>query len=101
LSTKTCFVMASVMKLCAVKATLYLWSDMNLYLYVQCLLSNLGKIQCKLSEHNTVEFHENRHREGHTFLMGVNKITFTCVLISLASPSHPYCLTYILHLLKV
>lgn len=25
------------------------------------------------------EFCENRYREGHTFLVGVNEITFTCV----------------------
>jgi len=44
--------------------------------------SDMGKIWSKNSEHNGVqcEFRENRHKEGRTFLMGVNEITFSCLL---------------------
>jgi hypothetical protein len=43
----------------------------------------LSKMWFNRSAHNSVEhleFHENDCREGHTYLMGVNEITFTCVV---------------------
>jgi hypothetical protein len=38
------------MKTCAVKATVYVWTYVNLYLYVEYLLSNWYKV----FQHNTV-----------------------------------------------
>jgi len=42
------------------------------------------------------EFHKNQRKDGHAFLMGVHKITFTFMLTSFsASPPHPHHSTYI------
>jgi len=59
------------LKMCTKKAKLYLAAYMNFHLYFPHSLSNLGEIQRSwlLTEPLQIcEFHEDRQREGQTFL---------------------------------
>lgn len=47
--------------------------------YFHEFVCDLGEIRCKRSAVEHCEFRENRRRQGHTFLMGVNEISFTRV----------------------
>jgi len=60
---------------------LYTGAEVNFCPYIERLLTDLGEIPYKLCAHDAVEcfceFHENRLREGRTFLLGVNGSTGT------------------------
>jgi hypothetical protein len=64
------------MKITVLKAVPFSKVSMNVYLYFPHLLSDLGKIR----DLHIMLFHENWHWEGHTFVTGINEITFACVL---------------------
>jgi hypothetical protein len=55
----------------------------NFSVYIERLVTDLGEIRYKLCAHDAVEcfceFHENRLREGRTFLLGENGSTGTRV----------------------
>ena len=62
---------------------MYTEAEVNICPYIERLLTDLGEIRYKLRALDAVEcfceFHENRLREGRTFLLGVNGITGTRV----------------------
>jgi hypothetical protein len=65
-----------------VKSILCISAQVNFYPKFPHSLSDLGEIRSSRSAHNAVGhlwFHENLRREGLTFLMEINKITFTPV----------------------
>lgn len=66
-------------------------SVLSTLMWVKCSTRNLNiTVLC------VCEFHKNQHRDGHAFLMGVYKITFTFMPSSFsASPPHPHHSIYI------
>lgn len=71
------------LKFFVVALVLYTGAEVNFCSYIERLLTDLGEIRYKLCAHDVVEcfceFHENRLREGRTFLLGVNGSTDTRV----------------------
>ena len=71
---------------------------MNFRLYFPHSSSNLGEVQCSWLPTELLQicgFHDNRHREGQTFLTSVSDTTFTCVpwhrVYNLQSCSSTHC----------
>jgi hypothetical protein len=69
-------------------------AEVNLCLYIERLLTDLGEVRYKLCAHDAVEcfckFRANRIREGRTFLLGVNGSTGTRVLCNRIDTSMKY-----------
>jgi hypothetical protein len=60
----------------AVKAILYLEAYISV-LHLVSELSGIVQRDQKIMQLNICECHKNRHREIHSFLIGINKITLT------------------------
>jgi len=60
-------------------------------MWVKCSIRNVNIIVLSICE-----FHKNQHTDGHAFLMGVHKITFTFMSTAIsATPTNPHHSTYI------
>ena len=68
IATEIYNVTASVLNICCLEAILSVH-----------ILTSVGEVRCKRSARNAMEnfkFLENMHREDHTFLTGIDEITF-------------------------
>jgi hypothetical protein len=84
-----------------VRVALYLRTKRNLYptSHICPIWLKFSSSDLDIMPWSNYECQRIQRRKGHTFLISVNEITFTCTTSS-GSPPHPLCSTYISHLDK-